>query len=265
VRQPVLSDGAVEVVASEGRVAGRGEHLKAVRTRAALDRRHDVEDRHIECAATEVVHGDPLGAGRLADSIGEARCGGLVHDAHSLEVRKPRSVARRLALRVVEVGGHRDHGPTHGNTELRFRDAAELPQDLRGDLLRRDEPPVDRERRHAARTLDERGRRAAGECGGFNGRAPHQALGARHGLRGVCQAPTPRRSADDRRPAGEKAHDRGHDGPVRAPAENARSRREAVGNQRVGGAEVDPDDRIASERLGTAPRGKSGGRHGGRW
>ena len=67
----------------------------------------DLEDRDVERAAAEVVDGDRLVL-LLVEAVGERRRGRLVDDAHDLEAGNLPGVLGRLALRVVEVRGHRD-------------------------------------------------------------------------------------------------------------------------------------------------------------
>ncbi len=90
----------VEVLAAEVRVAA-----------GRLDAEHavlDLEDRDVEGAAAEIVDGDHLALG-LVEAVRERRRGRLVEDALDVEPGDAPGVLGGLALRVVEVGGHRDH------------------------------------------------------------------------------------------------------------------------------------------------------------
>ena len=89
----------VDVVAAEMRVAVGRQHLE----HAVLD----AQDRDVERAAAEVVDGDDAGV-PLVEAVGERRRGRLVDDAQHLEAGDAARVARRRALRVVEVRGHGD-------------------------------------------------------------------------------------------------------------------------------------------------------------
>jgi len=123
----VVHDALVEVVAAQMVVARCGEHLD--------DARRDVEDRHVERAAAQVVDHDLLGL-LAVDAVGQRGRGGLVDDALHLEPRDLAGVLGRLALGVGEVGGHRDDGVGDGLAEIGLGVPLELLQDHRGDLLR---------------------------------------------------------------------------------------------------------------------------------
>ena len=63
----------------------------------------------IEGAAAEIVDDD--GAGPLAiEAVSQGRRRRLVYDSEDIEPRDAAGVAGRLALRIVEVRGHRDDG-----------------------------------------------------------------------------------------------------------------------------------------------------------
>ena len=104
---------------------GRREHLEHVA--------RQVEERHVERAAAEVVDGDALL--RLAlRPVGERRRRRLVQDAQHLEPRQPPGGLRRRALQIVEVRGHGDDRALDRLAERRLRDRLGLAQDERADL-----------------------------------------------------------------------------------------------------------------------------------
>mmetsp|Transcript_7488 Transcript_7488/g.19662 ORF Transcript_7488/g.19662 Transcript_7488/m.19662 type:complete len:92 (+) Transcript_7488:3372-3647(+) len=83
-------------------------------------RREDLEDavvygqkRDVERAAPEVKHQDVLLALLLVHAVGDGRGRRLVDDALHRHAADRARVLRRLALRVVEVGRHRDDGVLH--------------------------------------------------------------------------------------------------------------------------------------------------------
>ncbi len=125
----------VDVVAAEMRVAVGRQHLE----HAVLD----AEDRDVEGAAAEVVDGDEAGV-PLVEAVGERGRRRLVDDPQHLEAGDAAGVARRGALRVVEVGGHRDDGAIDLGIDLALRReellgaALQLAQDERRDLGRRE-------------------------------------------------------------------------------------------------------------------------------
>ena len=123
-----VDDGLVEVVAAEVVVA-----------RGRLDLEHAVaqlEHGHVEGAAAEVEDQDGLIGAVLVEAVGE-RCGcRLVDDAQDVEAGDLAGVLGGLALCVVEVRRHRDHGVGHGLAEIRLGVGLELLQDHRRELRR---------------------------------------------------------------------------------------------------------------------------------
>ena len=99
--QPV-DDALVPVVATEVRVAGGRLHLEHALA--------EVEDRHVERAATEVEHEDGLVV-VLVEPVGQRGRGGLVDDAQHLEAGDLAGLLGGLALGVAEVRGHGDRRP----------------------------------------------------------------------------------------------------------------------------------------------------------
>ena len=94
------------------------------------------EDRDVERAAAEVV--DRERAVLLAvEAVRERRRGRLVEQAQHVEPGEPPGVLRGLALRVVEVRRHGDHGAAD-RAELVLGALLERAQDLGADLDRRD-------------------------------------------------------------------------------------------------------------------------------
>src|SRR6185503_2738742 len=89
-----------EIVAAKVRVAVGGLDLD--------DAFAYFEDRDVERAAAEVVHGDRLVLLPL-EAVGERRGGRLIDDAEHVESGNPAGVLGSLPLRVVEVRGYRDH------------------------------------------------------------------------------------------------------------------------------------------------------------
>ena len=97
----VVHHAGIEVLAAEMRVASRRLHLED----AVLDR----EDRHVERAAAEVEDEHvALAADLLVEAVRDRRRRRLVDDAQHVQAGDGAGVLRRLAPRVVEVGGYRD-------------------------------------------------------------------------------------------------------------------------------------------------------------
>jgi hypothetical protein len=118
----------VEVVAAERRVAVRREHFE----HAA----RELEDRDVERAAAEIV--DRVRAlGAVVEAVSDGRGRRLVEKTQHLEARELRGVLRRLPLRVVEVGRHRDHRARELAAEARLgAHPRNARQDLGGDFDR---------------------------------------------------------------------------------------------------------------------------------
>jgi hypothetical protein len=102
----VVDQALVEVLAAEEGVAVGRQHFELV---LAIDG-GDLDDGNVEGAAAEVIHGDLAVAFLLVHAEGECGCGRLVDDALDVEAGDAAGVLGGLALAVVEVGGHGDHG-----------------------------------------------------------------------------------------------------------------------------------------------------------
>ena len=121
------SQGIVPVVAAEVGVAVRGldlEHAVA-----------DLEHGDVERPAAEVEHRDLLVL-LLVEAVRKRGRGRLVDDAKDLEARDLAGILGGLALGIVEICRHRDHGLRDLLAEVGLRVGLELAEDERGDLLR---------------------------------------------------------------------------------------------------------------------------------
>ena len=87
----------------------------------------------IERAAAEIVDRDGL-VGFLIQAVSQRRRRRLIDDAQHVQPGDLAGVLRSLALRVVEIGGHRDHGLGDFLTQIGFRGFLQLGQDHRRDL-----------------------------------------------------------------------------------------------------------------------------------
>ena len=125
----VLGDHHVNVLSSEGGVSVGGLDLKH-----AL---HHLEDGDVKGASSQIVDGDDLG-GVLVKTVGETGGGGLIDDSQDLEAGDLSGVLGGLSLRVVEVGGHGDHGLGDGLAEVSLGRLLHLHQDEGADLTGRE-------------------------------------------------------------------------------------------------------------------------------
>ncbi len=121
-----IDDASVEVLAAEECVARRADNLENAVCA-------DFQDADVERATAEVVDRD--GAVEiLAETVGQRRGRRLVDDADDIETRDGASVLGGLALVVVEVRGHGDHGLLHGLAQVVLCDHPHLLEHHRADL-----------------------------------------------------------------------------------------------------------------------------------
>ena len=128
VRHEPVHDRLVEVVAAEVVIAGRRLDLE--------DAVADLQHRDVEGAAAEVEDQDRLVV-FLVQAVRQRGRRRLVDDALDVQSGDLAGVLGRLALVVVEVRRHRDHGRIDSFAEIRFGIGLELLQDHRRDLRRR--------------------------------------------------------------------------------------------------------------------------------
>ena len=124
-----VDDLGVPVVTTEVVVTAGGLDLDDALT--------DLEQGHVEGAATEVEDEDGLVGLTLVEPVGQRGRGRLVDDAAHGEARDLAGLLGGLALRVGEVRRHGDHRVGDRLAEVGLRVALELLQHERADLLRR--------------------------------------------------------------------------------------------------------------------------------
>ena len=123
-----VDDPVVPVVATE---------VVVTRGRADLDHAvADLEQRHVERAATEVEDQDGLLLLALVQAVGQRGRGRLVDDAQHVETGDLAGFLGGLALGVLEVGGDGDHRIGDVLAEVALGVALQLLQHARADLLR---------------------------------------------------------------------------------------------------------------------------------
>ena len=125
--QPV-HNALVEIIAAQMRIAVGRLHLD--------DAFANFQNRNIERAAAEVVHGNGLVL-LLVQPIGQRRRSRLIHNALDVETRNLAGVFCRLPLRVVEVRRHGDDRLGHTLAQVVLRRLLQLLQDHRRNLRRR--------------------------------------------------------------------------------------------------------------------------------
>ena len=95
----------------------------------------DLEDRHVERAATKVEHEDGFVFVALVEAVGERRCGRLIDNAEYFEACDGACFLRGGALGIVEVGGHGNDSLRDRVAEVALGVALELHQRAGADLL----------------------------------------------------------------------------------------------------------------------------------
>ena len=129
----VVDDALVKVFATQEGVAVGGQHFKLL---FAVDV-GNFDDGHVERTATQVVHRNfAVALAGFVEAKGQSCRGGLVDDALDVEARNATCVFGGLALRVVKVGGHGNHGLGHGFAQVIFGGFFHLAQHLGADLRR---------------------------------------------------------------------------------------------------------------------------------
>jgi hypothetical protein len=130
----VIDDALVEVLAAQEGVAVGRQHLELL---LAVDV-GDLDDRDVEGAATQVEDGDlAVALAVLVQAEGQRRGGGLVDDALDVQAGDAAGVLGGLALAVVEVGRHGDHGFGDFFAEVVLGGLLHLAQHFGADLRRR--------------------------------------------------------------------------------------------------------------------------------
>ena len=96
----------------------------------------DLQQRHVERAATEVEDQDGLFLLTLVQAVSQCGRGRLVDDPQHVQAGDLAGLLGGLTLGVVEVRGHGDHRVGDVLTEVAFRVALQLLQNAGADLLR---------------------------------------------------------------------------------------------------------------------------------
>ena len=106
----VVDDALVKVFTAQEGVAVGGQHFKL------LFAVHigNFDDGHVKRAAAQVVHGNlAVALACFVQAKSQGRRGGFVDDALDFQASDAASILGGLALGIVEVGGHGDHGLGH--------------------------------------------------------------------------------------------------------------------------------------------------------
>ncbi len=221
------------------RVAVGGEHLE----HAVLD----LQDRDVERTAAKVVHRDDAAVAPVEPV--RQRCGRrLVDDAKDFEAGESPGVARRGALRVVEVRRHGDDGAIHLEIELAlfpemvFGALPQLAKDERGDLRRGELAVVETDAHDPAGLASDPERQQRRLATDVVDAAAHESLDGVHAPRRRRQQATLRFAAHEERPILTKRHDRRHERIARRVTDDVRHTVAHVCDKTVRRPEVDSYD-----------------------
>jgi len=128
----VVDQADVEVFATQESVAVGSQYFELV---LAVDF-SDLDDRHVEGTATQVVDDHGVVALGLVHAVGQCGCGWFVDDAFYVETCDATGILGGLALAVVEVGRHGDDRFSHCLAEVIFGGFLHFLQDFGGNLWR---------------------------------------------------------------------------------------------------------------------------------
>ncbi len=230
VHQPL-----VDVVAAQVRIPVGQLHLHHAVTH--------LQNRYVERAAAEIVDRDPLFL-LLVQPVGQRRRGRLVDDPHHLQARHVPRVLRRLALGVVEIRRHGDHGARHFLAQVGLGSLLQLGQNHRRNFRRGVLLALRLHARIAAVAAHDMVRHQLHLFGHFVKPPAHEALDRIHRVFRIRHRLALRHLAHQSVAGLGKTHHRGRRPPTLLvwndyglPALNDRY-------HRVGGAEVDADDLV---------------------
>ena len=106
----------VDVVAAQVRIAVRGKHLIDV----AFARGNQLEDGNIKGAAAQIVNGH-LASLLFVQPVSQGRGRWFVYQAQHFQTGELAGILGGLALRIVEISGHRDDSAIYSVAEIGFR------------------------------------------------------------------------------------------------------------------------------------------------
>ena len=130
----VFDDALVEIFTAQEGIAVGGEHFELL---FAVDV-GDFDNRHVEGAAAQVIHSDlAITLVGLVEAERERRSGRFIDNALHFQARDTARVLGCLALAVVEVSRHGNHGFGHRLAQVVLGGFLHLAQDFRGNLRRR--------------------------------------------------------------------------------------------------------------------------------
>mmetsp|Transcript_21951 Transcript_21951/g.86050 ORF Transcript_21951/g.86050 Transcript_21951/m.86050 type:complete len:536 (+) Transcript_21951:2893-4500(+) len=238
-----IGKGAVEVVATQGGITAGRHHLEHAPRQA--------QQRDVEGAAAQVVDGVEAFAG-VVQAVGNGRRRGLVDEAKHLQAGQFRRILGGLALRVVEIGGHRDDGAEQVVIERVFGAEAQRRQDFGRHLDRTLDAVAGCDGQHAGALL-EAVRQTLG-IGDVGDAAAHEALDRHERVFGVVSLGRQRLGTDLAAALRQVAHRRRQDHPPLGVGQALGHAMPHRRDERVRGAQVNADGDTALVRIGRGAR-----------
>ncbi|OPF36239.1 NAD-specific glutamate dehydrogenase [Pseudomonas aeruginosa P49] len=235
------SDGMVEVVAAQGRIAAGGQDFE--------DTAGQAQDGNVEGSATQVVDGHQAFRA-LVQAVGHGGGGRLVEQAQDVQSCQARGILGSLALGVVEISRHGDHRTHQLATEGGFGALAQLTQDVRRDFHRTLQPLYGLDEGHVRLALAEAVGQLLAQLLDVLQAAPHQTLDRNDGIEGILRGGRAG-ALTHFRPLGVITHRGRQD---QAPLRIRQGLSDAAthrGDQRIGGTQVDPNRQATLMGLGT--------------
>lgn len=230
---------AVEIVAAQGRIAARGQHFK--HTLAQL------QDGDIESAAAKVVHGVHA-FGSVIEAVGDGGGRRLAQQAQDIDAGQLRRIFRRLALGIVEIRRHGNHGAHQVVAQRIFRALAQGGEDLRRHFHGAFHAGHGFQLHHARRVLEVIGQVFG--VGDVGQAAAHEAFHGHDGVLRVGGLCGQGLVADVRMAVRQVAHDGRQQGVPFLVVEHLGNAVAHGRDQGIGGAKVDADGQAVLVRRG---------------
>ena len=232
----------VDVVPAKVGVTGGGDHLDQ-RLFTIIGGEH-AQKRDIKRSTTKIEDHHGLSTFSTFTKSIRKRCGSwLVHDASHVESSQTCCITRRVPLRVVEISRDGDDRTTHGGTQSGLGDLAQSHEDMCADFLGRDTTCTDRDGSQSTRAFNDLEWKFSCVFIELTRTSSKQSLGTPHGrLRiqdGLIQRLAPHNDI-----LVLKSNDGRKEPSTIGIFEDPRSAIIAVGDERIRGSKINPDDRI---------------------
>ena len=210
------------------------------------------QDGNIESAATQIEHGINAFA-RVVQAVGNGRGGGFVDQAQNVQAGQLRGVFGGLALGIVKVSGHGDHGAVQVVVEGVFGAVTQGGQNFGAHLHRRFGALHRLDAEHALFAGGELiGQLAA--VGDVVQATPHEAFDRGDGVDRVAGSRLHRVKTDLAALPRHEAHDRRQDHPTIVVGQALGHAAAHRSHQRMGGAQVNAHRDAALVRVGRLAR-----------